>query len=827
MPGLKTERIHVEGMHCASCAQAVEDALRRVNGVEEASVNLLTAEARVQSASNVDIEALRSVVEAAGFRVASRASQRVDLQVEGMHCASCAQAVESALVGVPGIRSAAVNLASEVATIELETATLDTAVAAIEQAGFSVRQPASDLQGSPETPIERDRRHLREATRRMALAWVLAVPLMLWMLPEMIWGVMWPTAPIFHGIMALLALPVLVGAGRPTLVAGFRSLWHRAPSMDSLIAIGATLSFVSGVVAVAGALGWMPPLPNYSGIAAMILAIHLTGRRIEVAAKGRASKAITELLTLGAKTAHVARGEDEIEVPIDEVRVGDLMIVRPGEKVPTDGVIEQGISHLDESIVTGESMPVRRGVGEPVVGATVNGESALHIRATGVGEQTFLASIVRMVSEAQGSKVPIQAFADRVTRVFVPTVLAIAASTLVLWLGFPRTMAGLADSASRFLPWIPADLPPLSMALYAALAVLVIACPCALGLATPTALMVGSGLGAARGILIRNGEAIQTLRGVRTMVFDKTGTLTTGQPGVTDLVPAGGVARQRLVSTAAALERLSEHPLGRAIVEVANHESGKELIATDVVAVPGQGIRGVIEGQSVLVGRPSWLMEAGYDLGDLSREMLRMAEEAKTVVGVAHAETGVLGLVGIADQVKPDALTAVADLRALGIEPIMLTGDNRATAEAVARAIGITRVISDVRPEDKLVMIQAEATGEGGVAMVGDGINDAPALKAADVGIALGTGTDVAMEVADITLASGELDAVVRAVRLSRATFAKIRQNLFWAFFYNVVAIPLAMLGVLHPLIAEAAMALSSVNVVTNANRLRRNRLAR
>lgn len=825
----RKEHLVIDGMHCASCAQAVERALQDVDGVSSATVNLLDGRATVERIGAGGSEDLIAAVKAAGYRAARADLRRVEIPIHGMDCASCAQAVERAVLDAANVESVTVNLADGVATVELSGGSgVEEAVEAIERAGYDVVRGEigrSEL-ARTETLARRDEQALREATRRMVLAWALALPIMLWMLPEMLLGIMWPDPLGFHLAMTGLALPVLAFAGRQTIVAGFRALLRGSPTMDSLIALGAGVSFLTGVLAVLAELGWTAPMLDYAGISAMILAIHLTGRRIEIAAKGRASQAIKRLMTLGAKTARVLRDDVEVEIPVNRVRVGDLMIVRPGEKIPTDGTIEQGSSHVDESIVTGESMPVRRGPGDPVVGATLNGAGPLRVRATGVGEDTFLASVIRLVSEAQGSRVPVQAFADRVTRIFVPAILTISLLTFAAWLIFPGTLQSLTDAAVAILPWISTDLPLLSQALYAAIAVLVIACPCALGLATPTALMVGGGVGAENGILIRTGEAIQTLRQVRTIVFDKTGTITRGEPGVTDLIPAADAQIEDLLAVAGCLERDSEHPLGRAIVAACAEHGVRPGDAQAVEALPGQGIRGNLSGESAVVGRSEWVAaELGHDISAWLAEEERLAAEAKTVVAVATDQRGVLGLIGIADRVKSEAREAVSELARLGIESVMLTGDRRATAEAVAAAVGISRVISDVRPDEKLAVIEREARAPYGVAMVGDGINDAPALKAANVGIALGTGTDVAIESAEITLVSGDLRAVVRAVRLSRATFRKIRQNLFWAFFYNVVAIPLAAFGLLHPLIAEAAMALSSINVVANANRLRRVRL--
>jgi len=815
--------LRIEGMHCAACAQAVERALLKVEGVRSAVVDLLAERARVTHNGDVSTERLVAAVEAAGYKAIAlehRSATRLTLPIEGMTCASCAQAVERALAAVPGVEAASVNLATEQAAIDLSSSVeLETLRRAVEAAGYRVGavRPAGK-----EDAVERDLRRVREAKRRMILAWVLVAPIVAWMIPEMALRIMWPNALVFHLGIVLLAAPALFVAGWPTLRAGVKAGLHLAPTMDTLIALGTLVSFATGLVAVAAELGKAPRILDYAGVAAMIMAFHLTGRTIEALARGRASRAIKRLLTLGAKTARVLReGQREVEVPIEAVVVGDLLLVRPGEKIPTDGVVESGTSHVDESIVTGESMPVARGPGDRVVGATLNREGLLRVRATGVGEETFLAQVIRMVEEAQGSKVPIQAFADRVTAIFVPAVLAAALLTLVLWLLFPGPFSALARAASGVLPWVDPTLSTLSLALFAAVAVLVIACPCALGLATPTALMVGSGVGAENGILIRSGEAIQTMNAVTTVVFDKTGTITEGVPGVTDLVPLEE-SETELLRLAASVESGSEHPLGEAIVREALTRRIALATPEGFVSEPGKGVRGRVGDEEVLAGSQDWFSEEGIVGDRLRAGVARLRGQAKSVVLVASRRRGLLGAIGIADRVKAGAAAAIEDLVSLGLVPVMLTGDNEETAQAVARLVGIERVIARVLPREKVAAIERlKAAGET-VAMVGDGINDAPALKAANVGIAIGTGTDVAIEAADITLASGELSRVVATVRLSRATFRKIRQNLFWAFFYNVVAIPVAVLGFLHPLVAEAAMAFSSVNVVMNSSRLRR-----
>ena len=819
------QKLKIEGMHCSGCTLAVENALLNVTGVTSASVNVLTEQATVIHGQDVSTEKLQAAIEAAGHEaipVESEAGQRLVLPIEGMTCASCVHAVEKAVGGVPGAKSVSVNLSTEQATVVLSPGVPLSAIKdAVQKAGYGVgKVDATD--SAREDVIARDLRHLRQAKRRMVLAWILVAPILVWMIPEMAFGIMWPSPLVFHVGMVILATPVLLFAGWPTIRAGAKALFHRSPTMDTLITLGTSASFATGFVAISGELGFAPGLLNYAGVSAMIVAIHLTGRYIETLAKGRASQAIKRLLTLGAKMARVQRDGTEVEIPIDTVSVGDLMIVRPGEKISTDGVIESGESHLDESLVTGESMPVRRGPGDAVVGATVNGEGLLHIRATGVGEETFLAQMIRMVEEAQGSKVPIQAFADRVTSIFVPVILVIALLTLVLWLAFPDALGLLGLAASRILPWVNPALSPLSLALFAAIAVLVIACPCALGLATPTALMVGTGLGARNGVLIRSGEAIQTMNQVTTIVFDKTGTITEGVPGVTDLIVEGGVSEEELLRLAASVEVGSEHPIGKAIVNEARSRKLELLPVGEFVAVPGKGVQGQVNGEDILIGTREFAVENQSIPAEAEQHLLRLESQAKTAVSVGITGEGLLGIIAVADRIKPDAVAAVTELRKLELKPVMLTGDNEATAQAIAGSVGINHFMAELLPGDKVAAVERLQRDGDIVAMVGDGINDAPALKAANVGIAIGTGTDVAIEAADITLTAGDLSAAVKAVRLSRATFRKIRQNLFWAFFYNVVAIPVAMLGLLHPLIAEAAMAFSSINVVTNANRLRR-----
>ncbi len=753
----------------------------------------------------------------------ARAGTRRVFRIEGMHCAGCSAAVERALNELDGVR-ATVSLPSESASVEYEEGRvrLDDLRAAVEAAGYRMDVPAPEEDRAERERVRRARaaERLAAARRRMGWAWALAAPVVVWMVPEMAFGIQWPGPLAFHLGMTLLSAVVVFGPGWATIRGALRSARALRPNMDVLIAMGSGVSVVTGAVATLHVLGAAPMLMNYAGIGAMIMAIHLTGRWVESRARGRASAAIQRLLSLEPRRSRILRDGREVEVPTSAVRVGDLMVVRPGEKVPTDGVVVEGRSAVDESLVTGESLPVEKGPGEAVIGATVNREGVLRVRATGVGEDTFLAGVVRLVERAQASKVPIQEFADRVTALFVPAVLAIAAAALVGWLLFPDFFQGVVEWAAAFVPWVEPGLGRVSLAVFAAVAVLVIACPCALGLATPTALMVGTGLGAERGVLVRDGAAIQALEGVRTIALDKTGTLTRGEPRLTEVVAAEGWSEDRVVELAAAVERDSEHPLAGAVVEAARARGLQPARAADVEAAPGRGIRGRVEGRGVVVGSERLLGEEGIATDALAPAAGALEGRGRSVVLVA-VDGRVAGLLALADPVKEDAAAALTGLRSLGFRTVLLTGDNARTAAAVAEELGIDEWRAGLLPGEKVDAVR-RLQEAGPVAMVGDGINDAPSLEQADVGIALGTGTDIAIEAADITLVGGELARVVTAVRLSRATFRKIRQNLFWAYIYNTVALPVAFFGLLHPVIAEGAMALSSISVVANANRLRR-----
>jgi Cu+-exporting ATPase len=802
-------------MTCASCVAHVGEALQNLAGVTQANVNLATEKASVGfDPTFVSLADMVGAVRDAGYDVAT---ETISLPIGGMTCAACVAHVERALRELPGVLSANVNLATEKATVQYIPTVVGLADfrRAVADAGYEVLPTAEE---QAEEELSREVRKMQDARRRMLLAWLFTGPIILWMLPEMLAGIAWPSMEVYMLGMLLLAVPVLFWVGGRTYVAAWRSTVHGAPNMDALIALGTGASFLTGIAA------FFAPIPSYAGVSAMIMAFHLTGRYVEASAKGRASQAIRKLLELGAKTARILVDGQEREVPIDQVQVGDVMVVRPGEKVPTDGVVVEGESAVDESMATGESMPVTRRVGDTVIGATVNQDGLLKVRASRVGKDTFLAQVVRLVEEAQGSKVPIQAFADRVTAVFVPIVVGVAALTFLAWFLFPAALHPITLWASRFLPWVDPSLNSFTLALITTVSVLVIACPCALGLATPTALMVGSGIGAENGILIRSGEAIQAMRDVRVVVFDKTGTLTKGKPEVTDQIAniKYQVSNQEMLRWAASAEVGSEHPLGKAIVRRAEEQGVTLGDLADFEAVRGKGVRGTVDGRAVLVGSRALLHEHGVDASALEDEMRRLEDEAKTAMLVA-VDGEMLGLLAVADTLKDDSVAAIRELEALGLETAMITGDNQRTAQAIAKQVGISHVLAEVLPGEKVAEIKRlQEKTEGLVAMVGDGINDAPALTQADVGIAIGTGTDIAIEAADITLVRGDLSGVVSAVKLSRATFNKVLQGLFWAFFYNVVMIPLAILGMMHPVLAEIAMASSSVTVVTNANLLRR-----
>ena len=802
----------VEGMSCASCVAKIEGAIGAVGGVEQVNVNLATEKASVTfSDGRLDLGQVVDAVADVGYSIPV---EKITLPIGGMSCASCVSKIEGALRSLPGVVSASVNLATEKATVSYVpgVASLQEFKKAVSDVGYEVL--LSPEEKTAEDQEDQTEKKMRLATFRMRVAWSFTGPIILWMFLEMFFGIVWPNEFIFNLGTILLALPVLFWVGRGTYRGGYAAVRHGQPNMDTLIALGTGASLLTGPAS------FFFPVANYAGVAGMIMAFHLTGRYVEETAKGRASQAIRKLLELGAKTARVIRQGQEVEIPIEDVQVGELVIVRPGEKIPTDGLILEGNSAIDESMATGESMPVNKHPGDEVIGATVNQEGLLKIEATRVGKDTFLSQVIKLVEECQGSKVPIQEFADRITGIFVPIVIGIALLTFLGWFLLSDLMLNLVDGGS-FLPWVNPDLSVLTLAIVSTVAVLVIACPCALGLATPTALMVGTGKGAEHGILIRSGEAIQTIKDLSVIAFDKTGTITKGKPEVTDVIPVQGFTDNEVLALAASIEQGSEHPLGSSIVARAKSLQLPLHEPLEFQAIRGKGVRALLNRQEVLVGSRRLMGEFGIDPDPVEQTLQELEDEAKTAMLIAR-DGRLAGVIAVADTLKDDSSAAIGELHRMGLETAMITGDNQRTANAIARSVGIDYVLAEVLPEGKVAEVQKLQERFGIVAFVGDGINDAPALTQANVGIAIGTGTDIAIEASDVTLVRGELSSIVEAINLSNATFRKIKQNLFWAFFYNVIMIPLAMIGWMHPVLAEIAMATSSISVVGNANLLRR-----
>lgn len=822
-PTLQHIELPITGMTCASCVRNVERALKKTEGVETASVNLATERASIDyAATQIDAPQIVKRIEDAGYGVATTT---FELPITGMTCASCVRNVERALNKQSGILSVNVNLATEKATVTAIAGQVrrSDAIKAVEAAGYgvidltNVAEPEDAERAARQAEIDRQRRMVIIGTVFTLPLFILSMARDLYMAsfagssmsahilsgtmqgpnPTLNW-LLWSGWPFVFG---LLATPVQLIVGRQYVVGAYKAARNGTTNMDTLIALGSLTAYLYSIAVLIGTVLKIETLQGhvYFETAAVILTLITLGKLLEARAKGRTSEAIKKLMGLAPKTATLLRNGDEVEISVDELEVGDRLLVRPGERIPVDGLVVEGRSSVDESMLTGESLPVSKEQGSEVIGATVNKQGRLVVEARKVGAQTALAQIVRLVEQAQGSKAPIQRIADQVSSVFVPIVLVLAALTFLGWLIIGQI---------GFTP-----------ALVNAVAVLVIACPCALGLATPTAIMVGTGRGAEMGVLFKNSEALENARGLQVIALDKTGTITKGEPSVTDVVALQG-SDNDLLRLAAIAERGSEHPLGEAVVKAAQERGITLGQPESFEAESGRGIRAVVDGKTVLVGSPRFVREQGHALENVQSQIEALQAKARTVVLVLVDGT-LSGLIGIADTVKEGSREAIASLRELGLEVVMITGDNERTAQAIAAEVGVTRVIADVLPEQKVDAIK-HLQGEGKkTAMVGDGINDAPALAQADVGIAIGTGTDIAMEASDVTLVSGDLRAVARAVTLSRATMRTIYQNLFWAFIYNIILIPVAILGGLVPMLAAAAMAFSSVFVVSNSLRLR------
>ena len=782
-------RLPIAGMTCASCVARVEKALNAVPGVQGASVNLATEVATIKRAPSVTMDALAHAVERAGYEVAH---EETDLAIHGMTCASCVSRVEKALAKVPGVVSATVNLATERAH-----------VVAVAGTGIDVLRSAVDAAGYEADSLDVEKTGAAPATGGLpdwwpvALSALLTLPLILPML-GLLFGAHWALP---GWLQLALASPVQFWLGARFYRAGWKAVKAFTGNMDLLVALGTSAAYGLSVYELFfGAAGGHE---LYFETAAALITFILLGKWLEARAKRQTTEAIRALNALRPDRALVRRDGKDVEVPLASVAVGDMVVVRPGERVPVDGEIREGRSHVDESLITGESLPVAKGAGERVTGGSINADGLLLVETLAIGAETTLSRIIRLVENAQAAKAPIQRIVDKVSAVFVPVVLGLALVTLLAW-GFAT---GIWTSAILY-----------------AVAVLVIACPCALGLATPTAIMAGTGVAARHGVLIKDAEALEIAHSITTVAFDKTGTLTEGRPQVLAIEAASGDPAQ-LLRLAAALQQGSQHPLARAVTEKAGSESVSAPPAADARALPGRGVQAVVEGRTLYLGSSRLMQELGVDTSALAEREQALTREGRSISWLAAQRQGghdLLGLLAFGDSVKPGAREAIAALHAHGVKTVMLSGDNRGSAEAAARALGIDEVRAEVLPADKAQVVSGLRGKDKVVAMVGDGINDAPALAAADVGIAMATGTDVAMHTAGITLMRGDPRLVADAISISRRTYSKIRQNLFWAFFYNMIGIPLAAFGFLNPIIAGAAMAFSSVSVVTNALTLRR-----
>ena len=813
---MQNKTFTVEGMTCASCAQTVEKTASKLPGVETAQVNLATEKLTVNYDEAVlSTEEIEEAVSRAGYQVKT-ATKKQTLLISGMTCASCAQTVEKSVANLEAVKHAEVNLATEKLTVEFDETVLSTEqiILAVEKAGYQANVELDSTDNSYSDAKQKKLNQLNSIWRRFWLSAIFTIPLFYISMGPMIG---WPVPSIidphlnslnFALTQLVLTVPVML-LGLSYYTGGFKALFRGHPNMDSLIALGTGAAFIYSLSATI--LIWNGDTTYahelYYESAAVILTLITLGKYLESRSKGKTSEAIEKLMDLAPKTATVIRDGNEVEIGIDQVVVGDLIIVKPGEKIPVDGTIVEGRTSVDESMLTGESIPVEKNIGDAMVGGSFNNNGTVKYKADKVGNDTALAQIIQLVEDAQGSKAPIAKMADIISGYFVPIVIGLAIISGLGWY--------ISGESGIF-------------ALTIAISVLVIACPCALGLATPTAIMVGTGKGAEHGVLIKGGAALETTHKIDMVVFDKTGTITEGKPVVTDIITAEGINEEELLMLTASAEKGSEHPLGEAIVEEAESRTLTFMNVEDFSAIPGHGIEVTIDGKQLLAGNKKLMVDRGITLDNLNVQSDRLADDGKTPMYIA-IDRKIAGIIAVADTVKENSAKAIEKLHEMGIEVGMITGDNARTADAIAKQVGIDRVLSEVLPEDKANEVKKLQAEGKKVAMVGDGINDAPALAQADIGIAIGTGTDVAIESADIVLMRSDLLDVPSSIELSKATIRNIKENLFWAFAYNVLGIPFAM-GIfyifdgplLSPMIAGAAMSLSSVSVLANALRLKR-----
>lgn len=781
--------IDISGMTCAACSTRVEKALNKAEGVNNAVVNLLANKATIEYDSQIiSVGDLIKVIEKTGYDVPLA---KTTLLIEGMTCAACSTRVEKVLSKIEGVAKVSVNLSNNKAVIQYSSGSVDEEILikAVEKAGYKAELEV-------ERDLDREKELRNKEIKSLKTSFIISAILSIPLFSAMFFHMAGIDNILSNGYFQLiLATPVQFIIGYRFYKGAYNSLRGGGANMDVLVSMGTSAAYFYSIYNLYKGIH-----EYYFEASAVIITLILLGKTFEAVAKGKTSEAIKKLMGLQPKTARIIRDNTEIEIPIEKLEIGDIVVVRPGERVPVDGIIVEGNSSLDESMITGESIPVDKTIGDEVIGATINKFGSFKFRTTKIGKDTLLSQIIKLVEDAQGSKAPVQRLADKISGIFVPIVVGIA---LVTFLGFYIAKGDF------------------NTGLINAVAVLVIACPCALGLATPTAIMVGTGIGAENGILIKSGEHLEKAHKMDTIIFDKTGTITKGEPELTDILTFNEYSRDEVLRIAASVEKTSEHPLGQSIVRKGEAELLKITEPESFMAIPGKGLKAKFEGKDVLIGNRKLMIENSISIDNTDSDLLKLEEEGKTAMLISI--DGVLcGIIGVADQIKETSLKAIKELQKMGLEVYMITGDNERTAKAIAKQVGIAKILADVLPENKAEAVEKLKKEGKHVGMVGDGINDAPALAAADVGFAIGTGTDVAMEAADITLMRGDLEGVVTAIRLSHRTMKTIKQNLFWAFFYNTIGIPFSALGFLNPMVAGAAMAFSSVSVVTNSLRLKK-----